>query len=216
MRALFEKDLRLILTRKLTLFMFIIIGANFTWSFSDFFSGAYLTILGTMLALSTISYDDSDNCMAFLFTLPCTRKHYVIEKYLFVYGFSLIFSFVGLVIIILSGIAKGSAINGGMIIETLASEIPILVVTGGLMIPLQLKFGSEKSRMVLIGIIGVVFIGGFLIGKSTYVAAVTERLRNLMDGNSPVYLLATLIVVLIITTTISILITNKIMNDKEF
>lgn len=180
MRALFEKDLRLILTRKSTLFIFLIIGVGFTWSFSSSYSGAYLTMLGTMLALSTISFDDSDNCMAFLFTLPCTRKQYVLEKYIFVYGVSML---------------------AGLI---------------GLMIPLQLKFGPEKSRIVLMLVIGVVLIAGYIISKSAYVSTMIEQVRKLLDGNVPIQLLALLIATLVIITVISVLATSKIMNVKEF
>ena len=215
MRALFEKDLRLILIRKSTLFIFLIIGVVFTLSFSNSFSGAYLTMLGTMLALSTISFDDSDNCMAFLFTLPCTRKQYVLEKYLFVYGFSFVAGLIGLVIIIILNITKGSVVNEAVLIEILASEIPILVITGGLMIPLQLKFGPEKSRIVLMSIIGVVLIAGFMISKSSYATTVMEQFYRLMDGNTSMKFLAMLIVVLMIITVISTLATSRIMNDKE-
>lgn len=216
MRALFEKDLRLILTRKSTLFIFLIIGVGFTWSFSSSYSGAYLTMLGTMLALSTISFDDSDNCMAFLFTLPCTRKQYVLEKYIFVYGVSMLAGLIGLVIIIISSIAKGSVMDEAMLIETLVSEIPILVITGGLMIPLQLKFGPEKSRIVLMLVIGVVLIAGYIISKSAYVSTMIEQVRKLLDGNVPIQLLALLIATLVIITVISVLATSKIMNVKEF
>ncbi|MBQ0065272.1 MAG: ABC-2 transporter permease [Firmicutes bacterium] len=216
MRTLFEKDLRLILSRKSTMLIFILIGILFTWSFSSSFSGAYLTMLGTMLALSTISFDDSDNCMAFLFTLPCTRKQYVLEKYLFVYGTSLFAGLVGMVIIILSSIIKGDVVNGTILIEIIASEIPILVMTGGLMIPLQLKYGPEKSRIVLMSILGVVIMAGVLIGKSTYASTILEQINQLMDGITPFYLLVALIAVLVIITILSILVTSKIMNDKEF
>lgn len=37
----------------------------------------------SMFSLSTISYDEFDNGNAFLFSLPITRKGYVIEKYIF-------------------------------------------------------------------------------------------------------------------------------------
>lgn len=216
MRALFEKDLRLILIRKSTLVIFLVIGVIFTWSFSSSFSGAYLTMLGTMLALSTISYDDSDNCMAFLFTLPCTRKQYVLEKYLFVYGFSFLAGLVGLVIIIATGIVQGNPVNGIVLVEALASEIPILVITGGLMIPLQLKFGPEKSRIVLIAIIGIIMISGYLAGKSAGLRQMLGNMENSLDACSPASLLLILLIVLLLLSVVSILITSRIMEKKEY
>lgn len=63
----------------------------------------------------------------------------------------------------------------------------------GLMIPLQLKFGPEKSRIVLMLVIGVVLIAGYIISKSAYVSTMIEQVRKLLDGNVPIQLLALLI-----------------------
>ena len=43
----------------------------------------YLTFIGSVFTLSTISYDEFDNGNAFLFSLPITRKLYALEKYVF-------------------------------------------------------------------------------------------------------------------------------------
>ena len=84
------------------------------------------------------------------------------------------------------------------------------------MIPLQLKFGPEKSRIVLMLVIGVVLIAGYIISKSAYVSTMIEQVRKLLDGNVPIQLLALLIATLVIITVISVLATSKIMNVKEF
>ncbi|MCQ2549625.1 MAG: ABC-2 transporter permease [Lachnospiraceae bacterium] len=216
MRALLEKDIRILLLRKSTMVMFLVIGIVFTWSFSAYFSGAYLTMLGSMLAISTISYDEADNCMPFLFTLPCARKQYVLEKYLFVYGFSFIAGLIGLLIILVASIAKGLPVDVTIIIETLASEIPILLITGGIMIPLQLKFGPEKSRMVLLAIVGVIFVIGYMISKSTYVRNLMAEAGRYMDGNAPIRLFAVFLVLLVVLSVLSVSISGKIMDGKEY
>lgn len=216
MRALFEKDIRIVLMRKSTLLIFLVIGVIFTWSYSNYFSGAYLTMLGTMIALSTISYDDADNCMAFLFTLPCTRKQYVLEKYMFVYGFSFLAGLTGLVIIVVSSMVKGEMVNEVVIIETLASEIPILVITGGIMIPLQLKFGSEKSRIILMSLIGIVLIIGVIATKNDRIKSLVDYLDNTLNSNTPIGALLVLIIILIILSVISVCISGRIVDRKEY
>ena len=216
MKALFEKDLRLVLVRKSTLAIFLIIGIVFTWSFSSSASGAYMTILGTMLALSTISYDDSDNCMAFLFTLPCTRKQYVYEKYLFVYGFSFIAGMMALVIIGIAGLIQGNPLDGVAVAEILASEIPILVITGGLMIPLQLKFGPEKARIVLMAVIGTIVVIGYLLSQVDGVGRLVYDAANVLDHASPMVLLPAFLLILLALTGISVFITGKIMDGEEY
>lgn len=216
MRALFEKDIRIVLMRKSTLLIFLVIGVIFTWSYSNYFSGAYLTMLGTMIALSTISYDDADNCMAFLFTLPCTRKQYVLEKYMFVYGFSFLAGLTGLVIIVVSSMVKGEMVNEVVIIETLASEIPILVITGGIMIPLQLKFGSEKSRIILMSLIGIVLIIGVIATKNDRIKSLVDYLDNTLNSNTPIGALLVLIIILIVLSVISVCISGRIVDRKEY
>ncbi len=216
MKALFEKDLRLILIRKSTLVIFLVIGVIFTWSFSSTFSGAYLTMLGTMLALSTISYDDSDNCMSFIFTLPCTRRQYVLEKYIFIYGFSFVAGLVGLLIIVVSSLAMKNPVNEVLIAEILSSELPILVITGGLMIPLQLKFGPEKSRIVLLSLMGIIFAAGYLLSQLAVVGHVLGSIRDAMDNVNPIAAFAGLLGILILLTAVSIMITTRIMDNKEY
>lgn len=216
MAALFEKDVRLLLLRKSTLFLFLIIGVLFTWEFSSSFSGAYLTMLGTLLALSTLSYDDSDNCMEFLFTLPCTRKQYVMEKYLFVYGISFVAGILAIVIIIVSAMMKGIPVTASTIIEAIVSELPILVMTGGIMIPLQMKFGPEKSRMVLLALMGFVFAPAFMISKITDVDSILNYIADAANSMNSLKLMIVGGIILIMLSLVSIFISMKIMENKEY
>ncbi|MBQ0058746.1 MAG: ABC-2 transporter permease [Lachnospiraceae bacterium] len=216
MKALFEKDIRLVLIRKSALFIYLFIGVVFTWQFSASFSGAYVTMLGTILALSTLSYDDSDNCLQFLFTLPCTRRQYVAEKYLFVYGFSLVAGFLGLLIIAAAGIFKGTPLNGITILEVISSELPILVVTGGIMIPLQMKFGPERSRAILLALIGVILVIAFTASK---IAGADNALHSLvvtLDAMNPISVAVGLVLIMVLISVISIMISMRIMTNREF
>lgn len=43
----------------------------------------YCTMFGMLFTVNTISYDEFDHGYLFLFTLPVTRKDYVLEKYVF-------------------------------------------------------------------------------------------------------------------------------------
>lgn len=214
MTTLLEKDIRLLLIRKSTLVLFLIIGVIFTWEFSSSFSGAYLTMLGTMLALSTLSYDESDNCMEFLLTLPCTRKQYVMEKYLFVYGFAFVSGVIALVIILVSGLLKGAPLNANMLLEVIASEFPIIAVTGGLMIPLQMKFGPEKSRLVLIALFGFVFVVAFMISKMPKADSMSKSIADVVNSVNAITLMIIGCIILIILSAISILISMKIIENN--
>lgn len=216
MMGLLEKDLRLILIRKSTLVIYLVIGIVFTWQFSGSVSGAYLTMMATMLALSTLSYDDSDNCMQFLLTLPCTRKQYVIEKYLFVYGFSFIAGLVGIIIILVANLINRTPVETDLLIEAMASELPILVITGGITIPLYLKYGAEKTRIVLMALIGIAFILGYMLSKMADAEFTLKSLANTLNSMNPFVLLLVLIAVLAVLTVVSGLVSMKIVGNKEY
>ena len=47
------------------------------------FAVVFITVMCTMFTVSTLSYDEYENGMAYLFTLPISRNTYVLEKYVF-------------------------------------------------------------------------------------------------------------------------------------
>jgi len=56
----------------------------FTTAYTNFaFIIAYITVMVGILTLTTISYDEFENGMGYLFMLPVSRREYVGEKYLF-------------------------------------------------------------------------------------------------------------------------------------
>ncbi len=57
------------------------------------FGMSYIIMLFGMLALSTLAYDEENDGMAYLMTLPVSRYQYVLSKYLFL----LLFLAVGVV-----------------------------------------------------------------------------------------------------------------------
>ena len=81
MKGLMIKDFRLMFRRKRSFIFILLCGfiVNFSTD-AEFFVG-WLMLIGSLFALSTIAYDEHDNCYPFLMTLPITRKGYVIEKY---------------------------------------------------------------------------------------------------------------------------------------
>ena len=83
MRGLLQKDLCLLVQRSRILLVMIGVGILMGFSADGSFVIGYLTMLCAILAISTISYDEFDNGNAFLFTLPISRKSYVVEKYVF-------------------------------------------------------------------------------------------------------------------------------------
>ena len=84
MKGLLIKDLRLMKNMGNSLAIILLVAVGMSFYISDMsFIVIYMAIIGTSFTSSTISYDEFDNGNAFLFSLPVSRKDYVLEKYLF-------------------------------------------------------------------------------------------------------------------------------------
>ena len=85
MLGLFIKDLKLLKAQK-KLFMLVgIVTAVVLFNIQDGtemigFMAGYMVFVVTMAATSTIGCDEADHGTVFLFTLPVSRKEYVLEK----------------------------------------------------------------------------------------------------------------------------------------
>lgn len=220
MRGLLEKDMRLTLTRKQTLFIFFILALVMGVSMDGTFIIGYLTMLATIVAVGTVSYDEFDNGLAFLMTLPFERKTYVKEKYLFCLIMAAAAWCIGLV---LYGIGNAVRHNGAALLEELpmlVSLIPALFLAAAIMIPLQLKYGSEKSRVVLFlifGIIAVVILGGrTLFGGDGNPGNPLAGLAKMLDAMSPAVVLLVIVLVCAVISCASYLWSVRIMEEKEF
>ncbi len=168
MKGLLIKDFKLLKVQKnsFLLILCIAIGMEiFTNSTSSSFIIGYLSFVATLFTLSSISYDEFDNGNAFLFSLPITRKSYVIEKYGFgmIMGSSFWATF-GTLIVILKEIIAMKYVS----IDTIMAAfiiLPIVFSVLAIMLPFQLKFGGEKGRIAIICTLVIVFLMGIVITK---------------------------------------------------
>lgn len=84
MKGLLTKDFRILAGQKRYFTIIILIALIFLCSGqpAQIIVG-YCTMFGMLFTVNTISYDEFDHGYLFLFTLPVTRKDYVLEKYVF-------------------------------------------------------------------------------------------------------------------------------------
>ena len=205
MKGLFVKDLKLMMSQRnfLLLILAIVIGMMI---FTDdvIFPLGFLSFTVSLFTVSTISYDDFDNGNAFLFTLPITRNHYVSEKY-----------FLGL---LLGCIAWVLATILGIITTVLKDALPIMIVVQAIMLPFRLKFGGDKGRIAMIGVLGGLEVITLVIVKGAE-AIFNIDLVSLLD-NLPTVSMGVLIAIAIIIALLMLLVSMKIslsiMNKKEF
>lgn len=217
MKGLLIKDMKLLATQKrflgtlifLMLFIYITAGAG------NMMVGGYMMVMCTMLSLTTVSYDEADNGYAFLMTLPVMRKTYVREKYL------------------LGVLANGAGVilcGAYMAVSALFQREPIDFVTAlavtavmllmslfflAVKLPLQLKFGNEKGRIVNMAVLVVFFAFiGLLAG-----IAQNLQLKMALAGfihNFGSLLAITGVIIYPVLLCLSYFLSVRIMEKKEF
>lgn len=217
MLGLIEKDLRLTFARKQILLIFFIMALIMGILMDGSFTVGYLTMLATIISIKTISFDEYDNGFAFLMTLPFDRKTYVREKYLFCLMMSAAAWCIGAVLYFIGNTVRRSEVNLIEELPMLIALIPVMYLSSVIMIPIQLKYGSEKSNIALsifFCCIAVLFFGtkAFFSGRSNPVTELIRTIENL----SPAVVLLAIIAVCALASGISYMLSIRIMKKKEF
>ena len=217
MRGLLEKDLRLTLVRKQQLLIFFVMALIMSISMEGPFIISYLTILSVIIAIGTLSYDEFDNGFAFLMTLPFTRKTYIREKYLFSFLMAAAAWCIGTVFYFAGNMIRQIEVRPADELPMLLTLIPALYLSAALMIPLQLKYGSEKGKTILFIIFGFFMI--LIAGAQTFVKRLDnpfQYLSKTLDGLPSIAILLILTAVCVLAAFLSYLWSIHIMDKKEF
>ena len=154
MKGLLIKDLKLMKNNgKNLLLVFLIITKEL------YAAVGYVTFIFTLFTVSTISYDEYDNGYPFLFTLPITRRQYVNEKYVFVLIMTAISFLVGIISVVVQFFLLTPKESLTELILMYGVYTITVLILNDIMIPLKLRFESEKGRLV----IPIVFGGAMVI-----------------------------------------------------
>ncbi len=159
-RGLLIKDLCLMgeIRKLLLIILFVTAIFIFNGTSSTFLTG-YIMIIIAFLVGMTISYDEMNNGLAFLMTLPVTRRQYVAEK--FICGLlSLFLGFVyTMVVAVIQSMIGNSAPDLKESIMTAVLFAVIGVIVLSFSIAIDLNFGAEKGRvMLLLGFMVIFFL----------------------------------------------------------
>lgn len=217
MKGLLEKDLRLMISRKQSILIFIVASIFVAFTMEGSFVVSYLTMLFTVIAISTLSYDEYDNGFAFLMTLPFSRKTYVREKYIFTLLAEITAWIVSVILYYAVNMIKGVRLDLLSEAPVLLMYLPLLFLMACMMLPIQFRFGAEKSRTAYFIVIGglavLLFIVFKLIGSGDGSIDIIETALSFLL--SPVGII-TVTAVFLILVAISYLLSVRIMEKKEF
>ena len=165
MKGLLIKDFRLMKVQRNFWILILAIGiAMALFGNSPSAAIGFPTLILALFSFSSISYDEFDNGNAFLFSLPVTRKGYVVEKYCFglILGAGNWAAF-SILIFLLEGIKKTTGYMELLMISLLV--LPLLFLMLSIMLPAILKFGSEKGRIVLIAVFVLIGLLGAAVNN---------------------------------------------------
>ena len=216
MKGLLLKDLSIIKTqiRSVVLIMiialFMMLAGNNTT-----FAVVYSNILFVTFGINTLSYDSHDNGNAFLFTLPITRKLYILEKYVFSILSVVTGTILSLILMLgVSFVKDNYVLTSSEISFVIGYTIGAFVVLA-IMLPVNLKFGPEKGRIAMIVLIAIVMAGVFSISKIAGTVDLTKLYFEMREVS--IFVIWTiLILVTLIIISLSYMISCKVMEKKEF
>lgn len=220
MKGLLIKDFQLSLLNIRMLVIICVVSIFITSSStgSASFVISYVTIIFFMFVLTSISYDEMDHSISFLFTLPISRKTYVREKYVF----SLICGMIGLVFstavcMVVGAVKNVNLIEPDMIPAALGIYLTLLFIVA-LMLPIQLKFGGDNGRIALFIVFGVIFVAIIIGSKilehfNIHEADIIKFLDLLLSSNTALAIPGFILLVLA-ALGISYRISVKIMEHK--
>ena len=215
MKGLLIKDLLLLKNQQRFFLLFFLMSAGMLLAdFNSVFVINYVTMIFSLFTLSSISYDEFDNGYAFLFTLPITRNQYAAEKYVFglVTG-----SFAWIVVTIFAVVMNLVRERAGTVelVGTAFLYLFISLLFLSIVVPVQLKFGAEKGRIVLICIIGAIFAAGFVMIRAAKTLQL-DFLSTAATSLSPGLVMASVPLISLAAVFGSYLISVNIMKKKQF
>ena len=178
------------------------------------FATGYFTIVTAIFAITTISYDEFDNGLAFLMTLPVTRKQYVAEKYLLGAGLTA----VAWGIATITGvICKGVAELQGCLSETIIGSliyIPLALLMLAVSLPLVIHFGAEKGRYIAMVMWAIIFAVVYILIKTMGLSA--DAVDAWLNGLNRGMVLVGVVLFTVIVYMGSFGIGVRLMEKKEF
>lgn len=158
MKGLLIKDIKLMKNMRNSMAMILVIAVGMGAYIKDTsFIITYLSLIGATFTSSTLSYDEFDNGYAFLFSLPVSRKGYVMEKYLLGMLLSGGGWLIGSVITVIAGAARNTMpLTEIFMMSAVLVSVPVILLS--VLLPFHFKFGGEKGRIVMVVVMGAIFV----------------------------------------------------------
>lgn len=217
-KGLIIKDLRLIFSQmKFFLIIIAVWGIFMIISLKEAFFVVYIALMCSFITLSTFNYDETDKGMCYLFTLPIKRKDYIKEKYLLGVIITVVPALIAVLFTCIPIIFTNAKQELLDCIFSFIITIPTAIALLALEIPLYVKFGQEKRRIVTVISVCIMSACLGMFGSLYEMAGGNnvEITHSILGTN--IWLLAFLIILAVfIVTVFSYKISCFFMEKKQF
>lgn len=195
-------------------FLACIVMFTGTKDFSSFIT-SYLTFMVCMYTFTSFSYDEFNNGMEYLMTLPSGRRKYVTEKYVF--SALLIFGgwSAGVLLRLLCFLIRFSLAEYLEILPVEPVYLLLVLTYTSCAIPVLLQFGVEKGRNFMFLSLGVFAFLVFCLAKGGVSIPLLTMIGQVAE-ETPELLVLSLLAVFLVFTGTSYVIAQRIMAKKEF
>lgn len=133
-----------------------------------------VSLISIILATSSINMDSASKWNSYAVTLPVSRRQIIQAKYLICIGAGCL---IQILVLILRLAFSGGEGWTGILVESLVT-MGVQVVPVSILFPLMIRFGPEKSRLILALIFG-------LVGASIPLIGFNEGFSGLEPGSWP-------------------------------
>lgn len=218
MKGLWIKDMKILKNQRSFFVVIAAVCAGFLLTGQSVFSViSYAAVMFSILVITTIGYDEQNNGMGFLLALPVSREMYVLEKYLLGLLLPVAAIAAGAVLSSLFSLMRSSAYETGEGLSAMLVSLLAAVIIQAVTIPIQLKFGAEKSRIAMLVAAGcMVLVGYIAISAVRWQGMDLEAASMWIAQASPVLFLVCGAAAVVILMGISYLISLRIMKRKQF
>lgn len=217
MKGLYMKDLHLLAKQKMfflaTIFLTVMNAYNLQ---SLVLVPLFMVFFILAIIFTTVTLDEMNHGFTFLFTLPFSRKKYVLEKYSLAFigaFFALLLSF-GIILIISH--LQGWTVDMKSFAIVLAGVLIISAFYISLLLPFYFKFGEGKSRLIILIVMAIIFFFVFLGEALVERLGIDPNRLLLTIADTPIWLLMTVgTLAAIVASSISYFLSVRILNRKE-
>ncbi|MFL2060604.1 ABC-2 transporter permease [Marinilactibacillus psychrotolerans] len=213
MKGLWVKDLLMLKKqwKLFALFMLITVFNGYVNQSVDFVF-LLMSFFFVTIATTTILYDQENQGYIYLFALPIKKMKYVIQKELLIIVLivtSIIMSllFVGIMVLF----HDNFTISGEKLIGLSSAALLFGCITGSVLTPLYLKFGSEQARLVVLILMGLIFGGGFLAQQTGFISwLISSGFLTTISALSVIQLAGISVIIVAVFTSISAVISERV------